>query len=40
MPVESDTELREILRAETVAVVGCSSTPVKDAHEIPKYLQD
>jgi predicted CoA-binding protein len=40
MPVESDTVLREILRAETVAVVGCSSTKGKDAHEIPKYLQE
>jgi len=40
MPVESDAELRAILRAETVAVVGSSSTPGKDAHEIPKYLQE
>jgi predicted CoA-binding protein len=38
MPVESDPELREILGMETIAVVGCSSTPGKDAHEIPKYL--
>jgi len=38
MPVESDAELKEILGLETVAVVGCSSTPGKDAHEIPKYL--
>ena len=38
MPVETDAELREILALETVAVVGCSSTPGKDAHEIPKYL--
>ena len=38
MPVDSDAELREILGLETVAVVGCSSTPGKDAHEIPKYL--
>jgi predicted CoA-binding protein len=38
MPAESDAELREILGLETVAVVGCSSTPGKDAHEIPKYL--
>lgn len=38
MPVESDAELREILGLETIAVVGCSSTPDKDAHEIPKYL--
>jgi predicted CoA-binding protein len=38
MPAESDAELREMLGLETVAVVGCSSTPGKDAHEIPKYL--
>ena len=38
MPVESDAELREILGLETIAVVGCSATPGKDAHEIPKYL--
>jgi len=40
MPVESDPELREILGMETIAVVGCSSTPGKDAHEIPKYLRE
>ncbi|GAA0643571.1 CoA-binding protein [Salarchaeum japonicum] len=40
MPVESDDELREILQAETIAVVGCSSTPGKAAHDIPKYLAD
>ncbi|QSG10710.1 putative CoA-binding protein [Halapricum desulfuricans] len=39
MPVETDAEIREILEYDTVAVVGCSSTPGKDAHEIPKYLQ-
>jgi predicted CoA-binding protein len=38
MPVESDAEIREILGLDTVAVVGCSTTPGKDAHEIPKYL--
>ncbi|ADJ15624.1 CoA-binding protein [Halalkalicoccus jeotgali] len=38
MPVESDAELRELLGLRTVAVVGCSTTPGKDAHEIPKYL--
>jgi predicted CoA-binding protein len=38
MPVESDADLEEILDLETIAVVGCSSTPGKDAHEIPKYL--
>ncbi|KYH25731.1 hypothetical protein HAPAU_24090 [Halalkalicoccus paucihalophilus] len=40
MPVESDAELRELLGLRTVAVVGCSSTPGKDAHEIPKYLTE
>ena len=39
MPIESDGGLREVLGLETIAVVGCSSTPGKDAHEIPKYLQ-
>lgn len=38
MPVTDDAELREILGLDTVAVVGCSSTPGKDAHEIPRYL--
>ncbi|EMA43268.1 CoA-binding protein [Halococcus saccharolyticus] len=40
MPVTDDDELREILDLETVAVVGCSSTPGKDAHEIPRYLRE
>lgn len=40
MPVKTDEEVREILGLDTVAVVGCSSTPGKDAHQIPKYLQD
>ncbi|ODR82796.1 succinate--CoA ligase [Haladaptatus sp. W1] len=40
MAIEGDDELRDILELDTVAVVGCSSTPGKDAHEIPKYLRD
>jgi predicted CoA-binding protein len=40
MPVTDDDELRAILDHETVAVVGCSSTPGKDAHEIPRYLRE
>lgn len=40
MPVESDAELRELLGLRTVAVVGCSATPGKDAHEIPSYLTE
>ncbi|WP_222919486.1 CoA-binding protein [Natrinema sp. SYSU A 869] len=40
MPVESTDELEEILEYETIAVVGCSSTPGKAAHDVPKYLLD
>ncbi|MFC7155357.1 CoA-binding protein [Halomarina halobia] len=40
MPVESDAELRDVLGQETIAVVGCSATPGKDAHEIPEYLRE
>jgi len=40
MPVESDAELRELLGLRRIAVVGCSGTAGKDAHEIPKYLQE
>jgi len=40
VPVTDDATLREILECETIAVVGCSSTPGKAAHEIPKYLAD
>ena len=42
MPVDSDEAIREILTAttETIAVVGCSSTPGKAAHDVPKYLLD
>ena len=39
MPITDEDALREILETtNTIAVVGCSSTPGKDAHEIPKYL--
>lgn len=38
MPVTDDDELRSILEYDRVAVVGCSSTPGKDAHDIPRYL--
>ncbi|WIV66332.1 CoA-binding protein [Natrialbaceae archaeon AArc-T1-2] len=40
MPVESDEEVRAVFDLEAIAVVGCSSTPGKAAHEIPRYLQD
>ncbi|ERG88012.1 MAG: putative CoA-binding protein [halophilic archaeon J07HX5] len=41
MPLQSDTELRAVLqRTTTIAVVGCSSTPGKAAHEIPRFLHE
>lgn len=40
MPVETDEELREILELETIAVVGCSATPTKEAHQIPKFMHE
>jgi len=40
MPVQSDAEIREVLGLDRIAVVGCSSTPGKAAHDVPKYLLD
>lgn len=40
MPATDDAELRELLAADTVAVVGCSTTPGKPAHDVPRYLRD
>lgn len=41
MPVTDDDQLRKILeQARTIAVVGASDSPQKDAHEIPGYLQE
>ncbi len=39
MPVETDDRLRTMLDLETIAVVGCSSTAGKAAHDIPAYMQ-
>lgn len=39
MPVTSDEALSRLLERNPVAVIGCSSTPGKAAHEIPNYLQ-
>ncbi len=35
----SEDVLQELLSVDRIAVVGCSSTPGKAAHEIPAYLQ-
>jgi predicted CoA-binding protein len=40
MPVEDDDTLREILDSDTIAVVGCSTTPGKAAHDIPQYMRE
>ncbi|WP_436934771.1 CoA-binding protein [Halovenus marina] len=40
MPVETDTELRQILTLDPIAVIGCSTTAGKPAHDVPKYMID
>lgn len=35
----TDDDLRSLLDAGTIAVVGCSTTEGKAAHDVPKYLQ-
>lgn len=39
MPVTNDDAIRDVLHLDSVAVVGCSTTAGKAAHEIPAYLQ-
>ena len=39
MPITDDEGLDRLLDAETIAVVGCSTTPGKAAHDVPAYLQ-
>ena len=39
MPIDSDADLRTVLDADRIAVVGCSATPGKDAHDVPAFLQ-
>jgi predicted CoA-binding protein len=39
MPIEDDDGLRELLGGERIAVVGCSTTEGKAAHDVPAYLQ-
>lgn len=37
---DSATLYRILTEAKTIAVVGASKNPEKDAHKIPKYLQE
>ncbi|QOS11598.1 CoA-binding protein [Haloferax sp. Atlit-6N] len=39
MPITSDDDIRGLFDAETIAVVGCSATPGKPAHDVPAYMQ-
>jgi len=39
MPATDDEAIRDVLQLDSVAVVGCSTTAGKAAHEIPAYLQ-
>ena len=39
MPITDDAGLDRLLDADTVAVVGCSTTAGKPAHDVPAYLQ-
>ena len=39
MPVDAIDDLADVFEYETIAVVGCSSTPGKAAHDVPNYLR-
>ncbi|WP_435095075.1 CoA-binding protein [Halorubrum sp. N11] len=39
MPITDDEGLDRLLDADTVAVIGCSTTAGKAAHDVPAYLQ-
>jgi predicted CoA-binding protein len=39
MPLTDDEALDRLLDVDTIAVIGCSTTPGKAAHDVPAYLQ-
>ncbi|WP_396612712.1 CoA-binding protein [Haloferax sp. S1W] len=39
MPITNSDTLQDLFELKTIAVVGCSATPGKAAHEIPAYMQ-
>jgi predicted CoA-binding protein len=39
MPIRDDEGLDRLLDADTIAVIGCSTTAGKPAHDVPAYLQ-
>lgn len=38
MATHKDEEIRSVFEHDPFAIIGCSSTPGKPAHEVPKYL--
>jgi predicted CoA-binding protein len=40
MTDSTDADIDDLLDAETIAVIGCSATPGKAAHDVPAYLAD
>ena len=41
MTIKDDEKIGKILiESKTIAVVGCSRDPEKDAHRVPKYLKE
>lgn len=40
MSDSSDEKLRSVLAYDRIAVVGCSTTPGKAAHDVPAYLME
>jgi len=39
MPLTRDEAIAAVLSLERIAVVGCSRTPGKPAHDVPQYLR-
>lgn len=39
MPITDDEGLDRLLDADTIAVIGCSTTAGKAAHDVPAYLR-
>ena len=40
MPITDDAGIRALSDLDRIAVVGCSSTPGKAAHDVPRYLSE
>ncbi len=40
MSFPTDPELKKIFQLKNIAVIGCSSNPLKPSHTVPKYLHE